>query len=101
MQTFRRITACLALCAALLPAWVHAADSATPTRQPSAYFTNLKDGDVVDSPFLVRFGLSMRGIVPAGKTAGTAGHHHLLVNQGLPLDFQKPLPFTEQYVHFG
>ena len=72
-----------------------------PVREPSAYFTNLKDGDTVESPFLARFGLSMRGIVPAGKSAGKAGHHHLLVNQGLPLDFKKPLPFTEQYVHFG
>lgn len=72
-----------------------------PGREPTAYFANLNDGDKVTSPFLVRFGLSMRGIVPAGKTAGRAGHHHLLVNQPLPLDFKKPLPFTEQYIHFG
>ena len=70
-------------------------------RQPEAYFTNLADGAKVESPFLVRFGLSMRGIVPAGKTAGRAGHHHLLVNQPLPLDFKKPLPFSDHYIHFG
>lgn len=72
-----------------------------PSRQPEAYFTNLKDGDVVESPFVARFGLSMRGLVPAGKSAGRAGHHHLLIDQPLPLDFRKPLPFTDQYVHFG
>lgn len=72
-----------------------------PSRQASAYFTNLKDGDSVQAPFVARFGLSMRGLVPAGKTAGRAGHHHLLVNQPLPLDFKKPLPFTDQYIHFG
>ncbi len=72
-----------------------------PSRQPEAYFTNLKSGASVESPFVIRFGLSMRGIVPAGKSAGRAGHHHLLVNQPLPLDFKKPLPFTDQYVHFG
>ena len=72
-----------------------------PNRQAEAYFTNLKDGDSRESPFLLRFGLSMRGLVPAGKTAGRAGHHHLLINQPLPLDFKKPLPFTEQYIHFG
>jgi len=44
-----------------------------PSRQPEAYFTNLKNGAVVESPFVVKFGLSMRGIVPAGKTAGRAG----------------------------
>lgn len=72
-----------------------------PNWSPEAYFTNLKDGATLEAPFVARFGLSMRGIVPAGKTAGTAGHHHLLINQPLPLDFTKPLPFTEHYIHFG
>jgi hypothetical protein len=70
-------------------------------RSAETYFTNLKDGGVYEAPFVARFGLSMRGLVPAGKTAGRAGHHHLLVNQGLPLDFNKPLPFTDKYIHFG
>ena len=72
-----------------------------PQRSPEAYFTNVKDGDVLEAPFVLRFGLSMRGLVPAGKTADRAGHHHLLVNQPLPLDFTRPLPFTEKYIHFG
>lgn len=70
-------------------------------RSAETYFTNLQDGGVYEAPFVARFGLSMRGLVPAGKTAGRAGHHHLLVNQDLPLDFKKPLPFTDQYIHFG
>ncbi len=72
-----------------------------PNLQPAAHFTNLRDGQQVDAPFVVRFGLSMRGLVPAGKTVGRAGHHHLLVNQPLPLDFKQPLPFTDKYIHFG
>jgi hypothetical protein len=72
-----------------------------PSRQPDAYFSNLKDGESREAPFVLRFGLSMRGLVPAGKTVGRAGHHHLLVDQPLPMDFNKPLPFTAQYVHFG
>lgn len=72
-----------------------------PQRSPSAYFSNLQDGAVVESPFVVRFGLSMRGVVPAGHKVGMAGHHHLLLDQDLPLDFTKPLPFTANYVHFG
>ncbi|MGR4869024.1 DUF4399 domain-containing protein [Variovorax sp. LARHSF232] len=72
-----------------------------PSWSPEAYFSNLKDGATLETPFVARFGLSMRGIVPAGKTAGKAGHHHLLINQPLPLDFKKPLPFTDQYIHFG
>ena len=71
------------------------------SRSAETYFTNLKDGATLETPFVARFGLSMRGLVPAGKTAGRAGHHHLLINQALPLDFKKPLPFTDQYIHFG
>lgn len=73
----------------------------SPQHSPQAYFTNLQDGDKVQSPLAVRFGLSLRGIVPAGHQVGLAGHHHLLINQALPLDFSKPLPFTSQYIHFG
>ncbi|MEJ5991689.1 DUF4399 domain-containing protein [Ramlibacter sp. PS3R-8] len=100
----------LALAAAALPSVSPAAEPevlAHPwvvppfNREPEAYFTNLRDGDVREAPFVLRFGLSMRGLVPAGKTAERAGHHHLLVNQPLPLDFKQPLPFTEKYIHFG
>jgi hypothetical protein len=73
----------------------------SPQHSPQAYFSNLQDGALVPSPVAVRFGLSLRGIVPAGHKVGLAGHHHLLVNQGLPLDFTQPLPFTSQYIHFG
>jgi hypothetical protein len=70
-------------------------------REAQSYFTNITDGGVYESPFVARFGLSMRGLVPAGQTAGRAGHHHLLINQPLPLDFKKPLPFNDKYIHFG
>lgn len=75
--------------------------AAPPNWSPDAYFSNLKDGAQLETPFVARFGLSLRGIVPAGLTAGNGGHHHLLINQPLPLDFKKPLPFTEHYIHFG
>lgn len=76
--------------------WIYPAPRAAET-----YFTNAKDGGVYETPLVLRFGLSVRGLVPAGKVAGRAGHHHLLVNQDLPLDFKKPLPFTDKYIHFG
>ena len=43
-----------------------------PNNQPATYFVNLKDGDIKETPFVARFGLSMRGLLPAGKTAGRA-----------------------------
>lgn len=101
LATFALLSATLAARAAEPDVLAHAWVVPPPNRQPEAYFTNLRDGAVVEAPFVLRFGLSMRGLVPAGKTAGRAGHHHLLVNQALPLDFKKPLPFTEKYIHFG
>nr|WP_231402853.1 DUF4399 domain-containing protein [Caenimonas aquaedulcis] len=101
MQIAPRLGALALAFAAGSAAAAHPWEVPPPSRQPEAYFTNLKTGAKVTSPFLLKFGLSMRGIVPAGKTAGRAGHHHLLVNQSLPLDFKKPLPFTEHYIHFG
>ncbi|MDL5032604.1 DUF4399 domain-containing protein [Pelomonas sp. APW6] len=40
-------------------------------------------------------------MAPITKAQAHTGHHHLLINRDLPLDFSKPLPFTEQYIHFG
>jgi hypothetical protein len=96
-------TAASAATAVPAPSEVHVHPWVVPpvNLQPGAWFTNLKDGDTVQSPFVAKFGLSMRGLVPAGKTAGRAGHHHLLINQPLPMDFTRPLPFTDQYIHFG
>jgi hypothetical protein len=111
MNTFRRLSLVLLTalaCVAAPVAWAEDGELLAhpwvvppPNRQAEAYFTNLKDGESREAPFVLRFGLSMRGLVPAGQTAGRAGHHHLLINQSLPLDFKKPLPFTEQYIHFG
>jgi hypothetical protein len=106
---FTRALAAAALAALAAAALANPADAVPqhpwiappPTLQPNAYFANLKDGDVIETPFVAKFGLSMRGLVPAGKTMGRAGHHHLLVNQALPMDFTKPLPFNDQYIHFG
>lgn len=74
-----------------------------PQTTNEAYFTDLKDGAKIETPFLVTFGLSGGwGLAPITKpVTGKGGHHHLLVNRDLPLDFKKALPFNEQYIHFG
>lgn len=69
--------------------------------QPATYFTNLRDGDRIETPYLLKFGLSRFGLSPIVKDVPKTGHHHLLVNRDLPLDFTKPLPFNDQYIHFG
>lgn len=75
--------------------------SPLPAEQPASYFTNLRDGDTVESPFVLRFGLTRYGLAPITKPVAQTGHHHLLVNRELPLDFTEPLPFNDQYIHFG
>jgi Domain of unknown function (DUF4399) len=82
---------------------LHPWQAALPRLIPEAYFTNLTNGDSIETPFLVKFGLSGGwGLAPIAKPiAGKTGHHHLLVDRDLPLDFKQALPFTDQYIHFG
>ena len=72
-----------------------------PRNLKEAYFSNLKDGASIETPFVLRFGLTGIGLAPIVKPVAKAGHHHLLVNRDLPMDFNKPLPFDDRYIHFG
>ena len=71
----------------------------------SGYFVNFKDGDIKKRSFVARSGSSMRGPVPAEKTAENAALHaehvHLLINQARSLDFKKLLFFSDEYIHFS
>jgi len=97
------------LCCALmsLPGTVLAQAAPHPWQTPpprlvkQAHFTNLQDGARIETPFVLKFGLTGMGLAAITKEQGRTGHHHLLINRELPLDFSKPLPFNEQYVHFG
>jgi hypothetical protein len=65
------------------------------------YFVSPQDGDVVDSTFVVSFGLKGMGVAPAGIDFPNTGHHHLLINLTEELDPTLPLPANETVVHFG
>lgn len=82
---------------------LHPWQTAVPRLTPEAYFTNLQTDAKIETPYLLKFGLSGGwGLAPITKPlAGKSGHHHLLVNRDLPLDFKQALPFNEQYIHFG
>ncbi len=64
------------------------------------YFINLEDGDVVKSPVFVQFGLSGKGVAPAGIDVANTGHHHLLINVD-EIDYSLPIPSSNQHLHFG
>ncbi len=81
-----------------------AQESPSPTGS-KVYFINLKDGDTVSSPVVVKFGLAGMGIAPAGlqgeATAGT-GHHHLLINKELTgAALKDAIPMDDNHRHFG
>jgi Domain of unknown function (DUF4399) len=73
----------------------------SPRLTKETYFSNLQDGASIETPFVLKFGLTGYGLAPIVKPVAGAGHHHLLVNRELPMDFGKPIPFNDQYIHFG
>lgn len=89
--------ACLGSTAQAAHPWI----AMPPKLAPEAYFSNLKDGQEIEAPYVVRFGLTGIGIAAITKPVKRTGHHHLLVNNDLPMDFTKPLPFSDKYIHFG
>lgn len=74
----------------------------------TVYFANLADGDTVQSPVTVIFGLSGMGVAPAGVEQEATGHHHLFINRpplGMGEDgteeMMMGLPSDENHRHFG
>jgi len=68
--------------------------------ESKVYFINLKDGDKVENPILIQFGLSGKGVAPAGVNKENTGHHHLLIDVKA-IDFSKPIPSSKNHLHFG
>ena len=68
--------------------------------ESKVYFINLENGDELQSPFLVQFGLKGKGIAPAGVDIDNTGHHHLLINVD-SIDYYLPIPSSSQHIHFG
>lgn len=67
----------------------------------AVYLIEPADGAMVSSPFRVVFGLKGFGVAPAGIERPDAGHHHLLVDTGMPSNLGLPIPNDEQHRHFG
>lgn len=82
---------------------LHPWQAIAPHLAAEASFTNLEDGAKIQTPYLATFGLDGGwGLASiTSPVAGKSGHHHLLINRDLPLDFKKSLPFNDQYIHFG
>lgn len=66
----------------------------------TVFFISPADGETVSNPVRVVFGIEGMEVVPAGESAPHSGHHHLLIDTGLP-DLGLPIPKDGQHVHFG
>jgi len=76
---------------------------ATPsTPGATVYFSDLKDGETVKSPFTVHFGISGMSLAPAGTALPGTGHHHLVIDTKLDGEaLKQPIPLDAQHLHFG
>ena len=64
------------------------------------YIVSPAHGAQVSSPVTVIFGLDGMGVAPAGVEKDKTGHHHLLIDTGMPA-LDEPIPSDEQHRHFG
>jgi hypothetical protein len=91
----KRIAAILTLLASTV-LW-----AATPAPEGAeVYIISPQNGETVSNPVTVRFGLKNMGVAPAGVERVNTGHHHLVIDAGLPPP-TLPIPSTANYVHFG
>lgn len=74
----------------------------TPSKMGAAvYIISPAHGELVSSPFKVRFGLIGMGIAPAGVVVSETGHHHLLIDLPGQARLHDVVPSDEQHIHFG
>jgi hypothetical protein len=65
-----------------------------------AFFITPADGATVTNPVRIEFGVEGIDIVTAGTQQPNSGHHHLLIDTGLP-DLTLPIPADDRHKHFG
>ena len=83
-----------------LPLLLIAGETPSP-EGAKAYFIDLKDGDIVKSPLLIRFGLSEQmGIAPALADWPDTGHFHLIIDSKPP-NPDRPISNKHLHLHKG
>lgn len=66
----------------------------------SVDFAEPKSGEVLTSPFKVKFIVNGMQVTPAGGVSSNTGHHHLLINAE-SIESGKVIPADERHIHFG
>lgn len=68
--------------------------------EAKVYFIEPADGATLPSPVSIEFGVENVAIVAAGNDTPASGHHHLIVDVGLPAS-RLPIPADANHIHFG
>ena len=97
----RSLNLVLSLLIAGLALIATAGNVSTSPAGAEVYFIEPQDGATVGSTFTVKFGLSGMGVAPAGTDRDNTGHHHILIDLDELPDMTKPLPASDNIVHFG
>ena len=67
----------------------------------TVYIISPQNGDTVQSPVTIKFGLKGMGVAPAGIDKANTGHHHLLVDIDQLPAMDAPIPADDKHHHFG
>lgn len=92
------VSMALALVVLAFPAL--AQDRTPAPKGAKVYIISPQDGATVSSPVKVVFGLAGMGVAPAGVEKAKTGHHHLIIDAGLP-PANESVPADENHRHFG
>ena len=65
------------------------------------FFITPKDGEILTSPFIAKFGITGMSIAPAGIDKPMSGHHHLLIDLDKLPDMNNPIPADKNHLHSG
>jgi hypothetical protein len=95
-----RLTAFFLAFVPLLATNLEADERAPAPKGAKVFFTDLKDGQTIPAKSIIRFGISGIALSPAGAAKANSGHHHLLIDTGLPA-LDRPIPSDFNNLHFG
>lgn len=67
----------------------------------SVRISNIEDRAELPTTFLVKFEVTGMDVAPAGKNEPNSGHHHLMIDVNELASASKPLPVSDNIIHFG
>jgi hypothetical protein len=86
----------------------HSADTVKNTMElppvpagAKVYFKNLRNNEIVKSPFKVVMGVKNIKVDSAGFVVAGEGHHHILIDAGDSVAAGQVIPKDAQHLHFG